>query len=685
MVPDMGRIVRSHVAAVHRALSGQAHTVILAAALACTLVAKLFHAQRYGLLREYPSWIFSDVAVLVTFDVVASLVCRRWPRKGIVRAVLLLSGAVWAWSITNAGWLVRTGTQILPMEMWPLFTDPVDIGWMLVINLMKLPGLATVLLVPSAIVLAYFFSVLVKATPPRYDGRWFRVRVVLAVAVAVAALAADTAFSKLGSTPIRAAGLRFNSQARALLVFVLPQYRHVARSDFKNATRELPRHHEVEPSPAPGRGKHNVVIVILEGIPYDYTSLAAQQGGIAPQSGAGGGGPTPYLSTLAAQGVSFTNTRSIVTHTTKAIFALLSGRYPSASQDIAETIPADEPYASLATIVKRSLGFRTAFFQSAKGTFESRPGLVHNLGFDKFWSREDLNDPNQFIGYLGSDEFGMLDPIADWIRSEDKPFLLVALCSVTHDPYEVPAWFAPNLKMQDERYLQTITYTDRFLAALDEQLRNLHVADDTIFCVVGDHGEGFGEHRILGHERLGFEEVLRVALCLRAPLLVEPGTRITGPVTSTDLTPTILGLLGFDSRALGFDGVDALQPLPADRKVYFSGWMQQGPAGFVQGDRKFVYNPDRKSVTLYSLKTDPLELAGIELPEPQARQIRDGIVAWRRATIFRPPERGDNLELFGAWLWKDNGRVSRIRNIEARSSRIRRGPVAVDPQPPAGP
>jgi hypothetical protein len=26
----------------------------------------------------------------------------------------------------------------------------------------------------------------------------------------------------------------------------------------------------------------------------------------------------------------------------------------------------------------------TAFFQSAKGTFESRPGLVHNLGFEKF-------------------------------------------------------------------------------------------------------------------------------------------------------------------------------------------------------------------------------------------------------------------------------------------------------------
>ena len=40
-------------------------SVIVFAALFCSLGVKLFHAERCGLLSEYPSWILSDIAVLV--------------------------------------------------------------------------------------------------------------------------------------------------------------------------------------------------------------------------------------------------------------------------------------------------------------------------------------------------------------------------------------------------------------------------------------------------------------------------------------------------------------------------------------------------------------------------------------------------------------------------------------------
>ncbi len=36
----------------------------------------------------------------------------------------------------------------------------------------------------------------------------------------------------------------------------------------------------------------------------------------------------------------------------------------------------------------------------------------------------------------------------------------------------------------------------------------------------------------MGHERLGFDEVLRITLCLWALLLVEPGTGRSGNVES---------------------------------------------------------------------------------------------------------------------------------------------------------
>jgi lipoteichoic acid synthase len=639
-------------------LAPRACSAIMFGALGCNLAVKLFHAARYGLLREYPSWILTDIAVLLTLEAALALICYRRPTVRVLRGATIFAAVVCTWSVMNAGWLIRTGTQILPMELRPLIRDPINIVPMVAKNLASMPGAAAVLLVPSAIALAFFFSVLARPVPPNYNRKRFLVRIAASLGLAVMAVFAHAAVSTLGSVHVAATGLRFNCQSRAVLAFVLPGYRHLAREDFRNATRELPRGDEVQVALKPRWVNHNVVIVVLEGVQYDCTSLAGEYGGIAPQSGAGEGGPTPYLSTLAAQGASFPNARSIVTHTTKALFALLTGRVPGASQDIAETVPVEKPYASLATILERSLGFRTAFFQSAKGTFESRPGLVHNLGFDKFWAREDLNDPNQFVGYLGCDEFAMLEPITEWIQSEDKPFLLVVLCSVTHDPYDVPEWFGQDPSDLVDRYQQTVAYTDQFIAALDVQLTNLNLTDDTIFCVVGDHGEAFGEHRMMGHERIAFDEVLRVALCLRAPFLIEPGTRITAPVGSVDLTPTILGLLGFDIEPAHFDGVNVFEPLPKDRRVYFSGWMQQGPSGFVQGDRKFVYDPEHSTVTLYRLNVDPLELSGWELPEAQALRLSDEIVDWRRSSIFRVDESGkEPIRLFDSWLWKWNGRV----------------------------
>jgi hypothetical protein len=665
---EKARSWRGYLGAVYALLAPRAYTVIIFGALFCNLAVKFFHARRAGLLSEYPSWIFTDVAVLVTIEAVLAVICYRRPSKGVLRSVTIFAAALCTWSVINAGWLVRTGTQILPMEINPLWRDPLNIGKMVGVNLLAMPGLAVILLGPSAVALAFFFSVLARPQRPNYNRRRFRLRVAASLIIGGVAAAANAGVSTLGSQPVAAAGLRFNCQSRAVLSFLLPGYRNLARADFRNATRELPRGDEIPIAFRTPRINHNIVIVVLEGVQYDCTSLAAEQGGAAPQAGAGAGGPTPYLTSLAAQGASFTNVRSIVTHTTKALFALLTGRVPSASQDIAEAVPVERPYASLATILAKGLGFRTAFFQSATGTFESRPGLVHNLGFQKFWSREDLNDPNQFVGYLGCDEFAMLQPIRDWITSEDKPFLLVVLCSVTHDPYDVPAWFGPSLKEPSDRYQQTVTYTDRFLAALDVELAGLGLADNTIFCVVGDHGEAFSEHQMMGHDRIGYDEVLRIALCLRAPCLIEPGTRVTEPVGSMDLTPTLLGLLGFDIDRMNFDGVNVLRPVPKDRKVYFSGWMQQGPSGFIQEDRKFVYDPEHGTVTLYRMSTDPLELSGMELPPGEAQRLSTEIINWRKNSIFRidQVESGRTM-LYDTWLCKWwNGRESKVRREEGQ-------------------
>jgi arylsulfatase A-like enzyme len=210
-----------------------------------------------------------------------------------------------------------------------------------------------------------------------------------------------------------------------------------------------------------------------------------------------------------------------------------------------------------------------------------------------------------------------------------------------------------------ERYWRTIFYTDRFLAALDAELAKLKIADKTIFCVVGDHGEAFGEHSLHGHERIPFDDVVRVPFVLRAPYLVEPASKVMEPVGSVDLTPTLLTLLGFDAGSAGFDGVNALADIPEDRKVYFAGWLWQSSVGFVKGRHKFVYNPVSKKVFVYDLSADQDELVRLELPEQWGGEVAAEILAWRKYSLFQLDRvQADERVVFDRWLlWGWGGRT----------------------------
>ncbi|MCK5225659.1 MAG: sulfatase-like hydrolase/transferase [Planctomycetes bacterium] len=614
------------------------------------MAVKLFHSNRMGLLGDYFSWIAADVAVLISVEIIFAVLCFLFPRKRVILTVTIIAAVICTWSVVNASWLVRTGTQVLPQVLWPLVRDPVNSFTIIGANLAKMPIAAVAILGPSAIALGFFFSVLANLKLPQYNRRRFMNRIALCIAVVVIASMARFTACKVGSSQPVMAGLNYNCQLRAVTNFFSRSDR-LARAEIANAKRKIPSAGQLQISliePNSPAANYNVVIVVLEGVQYRYTSLADRQANL-----------TPYLASLASGGAEFTNMRSSLTHTTKTLFSILTGRAPSGSQDLTEAVPAIKPYASLATILKDKLNFRTAFFQSAKGNFECRPGLVSNLGFEKFWAREDLNAPNAFVGYLGCDEFAMLDPIAEWLNSDSsKNFLLTVMLSVTHDPYEVPEWFGESAKEPSARYEQTILYTDKFIAAFDRMLGDLNLSGNTIFCIVGDHGEAFGEHSFLGHERIVFDEVLRVPFCLRAPGLIAPGVKIYQPTSSIDVTPTLLGLLGFDANGAGFDGANAISNLPLDRKVYFSGWMRQSPTGFVQGTQKFIYNPANKIVSVYDLAVDPLELVQLELGQSEAEKIAADIIGWRRSSIFKPDQKpSGKTTLFEDWLCRWSNRI----------------------------
>jgi lipoteichoic acid synthase len=632
----------------YAALAPYAHTIIMVGALCFTLAAKFYHSYRCAVVGEFSSWIVADLCVILGLEAVFAALCYYWPRSSVIRTITVIAACIWAWSVVNAAWIIKTGAQILPSEVMPLFKDPLDHLSIIGINLAKMPVSAFALLFPSAVGLTFFFFVLAKPQRPQYTRNAFiRRMAVILILVSITIPSRGSLAARPRPSQVATESFHYNSQLKAITSLLMPDSSPISREDFEKSTRLMPHDNQIYLTQEKDLPQYNVVMLILESIQYPYTSLANETDNL-----------TPFLKSFADDSVVFTKTRSTLTHTSKAIFSLQTGRYPCASQDVVESIPVDQPYASLATILAQQQGYRTAFFQSAKGTFESRPSLVKNLGFQQFWAREHLNDPNRYLGYLSGDDYMMIDPIADWIQASEKPFFVTALCSAAHDPYEVPSWYGEPAKDLTERYKQIVRYTDSYLAALDKKLTALNLKDNTIVCIVGDHAEALGEHGKMGHERIGFDEVLRIVWAIRSPVGIQPGTRIHTPVSSIDVAPTLLALMGYDIEAGHFDGYNALKPIPEDRKVYFSGWVPEGPAGYMVGDRKFIHNPSVDEVSSYSLNADPMELNALPLPADQSQRISEDLINWRKGTLFnskQQQQRGKRY-VYDIWMCRWTGR-----------------------------
>ncbi|OHB55324.1 MAG: hypothetical protein A2Y07_07425 [Planctomycetes bacterium GWF2_50_10] len=614
-------------------LACRSASVIIFAALGCTILVKSYSAIRFGIPANLPSLIINDLAVLIGLELAISLAYRKFPSKFTLRLTLLIAACICTYALFNAGYLIATGTQILPAVIWPLIRDPLNTGAIVGTHLLFRPIEAVLLLSPAACALAMFISWLIQAQTPVIRSRTIKFK---SGFFAIFAAMAGLQYILIPPNPASAVyQLAFNCHVKAVFSISADLVSAFKPRTFKPP---IPYAHQINiKRSADLKTKPNVILIILEGVQYQKTSLAGDACDL-----------TPNLDALARTGIHFANARTVVTHTSKSVFAMHTGRYSSVSQDLVEAVPSHAPYASLATIHKSLFNSRTAFFQSAKGNFEARPALAHNLGFEKFFSRDKL-DPNTYLGYLSADEFALLDPISDWLRADKRPFMLTVLCSVTHDPYEIPASFCPTYPQTIDRYKRTIQYTDAFIAAFVQMLENLNLRENTILCIVGDHGEAFGEHDAFAHDRLAFEEVLRIVWVINSPLVNH--ARIETPASSIDLTPTLLGLMGCEVPSASFDGQNILSLLKTDRKCFFSGWILNGPAGYVTAERKKVIDPITKIAVEFDLASDPGEIAPILLDKNESQKIFDEVNAWQRSTwLTSPRNKTGQVTLYDDWI-----------------------------------
>lgn len=99
-----------------------------------------------------------------------------------------------------------------------------------------------------------------------------------------------------------------------------------------------------------------------------------------------------------------------------------------------------------------------------------------------------------------------------------------------------------------------------------DMLRQHRLLESTYIMVTSDHGYHLGQFALAVDKRLPYESDIRVPLLIRGPG-VGAGTRVSAPVVSIDLAPTVLDMAHIDTP-MDMDGVSVLPLVATDRPAH---------------------------------------------------------------------------------------------------------------------
>jgi arylsulfatase A-like enzyme len=266
---------------------------------------------------------------------------------------------------------------------------------------------------------------------------------------------------------------------------------------------------------------------------------------------------SPTIDALAARGARFTNVVAESSWTLPSHVSMLTGLYPSAHKVTRPSARISEDVYTMAEVLKqrgyRTLGFTAGGYVAAEFGFDR--------GFDVF--RDDQESFSETI-----------EPVCAEIESltGTRPYFAFLHTYDVHCPYDPPERYAVRFRSQpranhiptagkcgnpDFNQMDLTPGQIRFLSdqydaeirELDDNLRSLFdffdqrdAWDDTIVVLVSDHGEEFGEHGQIGHQRTLYIEALRVPWLVAAPGLNHDV--IEEPAGLIDVMPTLLDLVG---------------------------------------------------------------------------------------------------------------------------------------------
>jgi choline-sulfatase len=268
---------------------------------------------------------------------------------------------------------------------------------------------------------------------------------------------------------------------------------------------------------------------------------------------------TPALDLLAKQGIRFTQAFTASPITNSSHTSIMTGLLPSSHGVSDFGVPLPPIHPTLAALLAKR-GYRTAAFIGAV-ILDSKnlaPGL--DRGFEFYDNFPELTTNKSRWGRIERRGMEVEQRAESWLNAHraGAHFVWVHFYD-PHDPYEPPPPYSDVYK--DRLYDGEIAYADSALGRFLAYLKKQEWYEGAMIVVVGDHGEGLGEHREDTHGIFLYDSTTHVPLIVKLPNEREAGRTVEAQVRTTDIMPTVLSLLGIPAPP-SLDG-DSLEPVLA--------------------------------------------------------------------------------------------------------------------------
>jgi len=339
---------------------------------------------------------------------------------------------------------------------------------------------------------------------------------------------------------------------------------------------------------------------------------------------------TPHLDALANEGVRFEHAFTPVPITLPAHTALLTGTYPPTNgmHDFSGNKLGEQP-ATWASLLRRA-GYGTGAVVGS-AVLDSRFGL--NRGFDFYYDHFDFNrllETN--IDEMERPGNVVLDQALAWLdKNGAKRFFLWVHLYDAHYPYRPPAPFSAQYK--SNLYDGEIAFVDSQVGRLLAALKRKNLYQRTLIVVVGDHGEGLGEHGEKTHGFFIYNSTLHVPMIFKLPGAVGHSAPrvVADEVSLVDVLPTVLQAVALETPRsvqgrsllplLRGKQVEDASDLYAETflpRLHFD-WSEL--RGLQAGGYHFIAAPTPE---LYDLSKDPSELRNLFESKPAVAEEMQG-------------------------------------------------------------